>query len=276
METSIASQEVKPAFSWNEKSIPDIYKRRFTIIIPAYNEEARISPVLNDVCRFISENQLPWDVIVAIDGSDGTDKLVMEMMARFPFLNYNLGTGRSGKGGAIKRALNLATGDYVMLMDADGAIPFYEMTKHIDLLDRYDVINFDRYRDRRNKIPKIRRFVSRGYNLYIRILFNIDVNDTQCGYKIIKTSYAREIFSRLTITNGFFYSPLFVYLKKMKARMIEVSVEYVHSEGSKFGVASMVLGGFVSALAFRLRMSRFWKYVPKKLVYLYYRKFRWI
>jgi glycosyltransferase involved in cell wall biosynthesis len=269
-------QEVNTTFSRNQNRIPEIYLKRFTIIIPAYNEEARISAVLNDVCRFISENQLPWDVIVSIDGNDGTDMLVKDMKVKFPFLNYLKGNGRSGKGGAIKRALNIAYGEYVILMDADGAIPFAEMMKHIDLLHRYDMINFDRYRNRDNEIPRLRRFVSRGYNFYIRLLFNLDVNDTQCGYKIMKTSEAKEVFGKLTITNGFFYSPLFAYLKKMNIEMVEVPVHYKHSEGSKFSVASMVLGGFISALAFRLRTSPFWKYVPKKLVELYYRKFRWI
>ena len=263
-------------FSTSDGDINPIYLQKFTIIIPAYNEAGRIGPVLNDVCRFITENKLPWDVIVSIDGNDGTETLVQEKMINFPFLNYNKGKGRNGKGGAIKRALNLATGDYVMLMDADGAIAFEEMVKHVYLLDRYDMINFDRYKKRENQIPGLRRFVSRGYNIYIRMLFSLDVNDTQCGYKIMKTSDAKEVFGKLTITNGFFYSPLFVYLRKMKVHIIEVPVDYSHSEGSKFSVASMVLGGFVSALAFRLRNSPFWKYVPKKLVDLYYRKFRWI
>lgn len=276
METYTTVQEVNAAFSRNEKRLPEIYLKRFTIIIPAYNEEKRISPVLSDVCHFISENNLYWNVIVSIDGGDDTDKLVKEMMVQFSFLNYIKGKGRNGKGEAIRRSLKLASGDYVMLMDADGAITFEEIVKHIDLLNQYDMINFDRYRKKENKIPGLRRFVSRGYNLYIRMLFNLDVNDTQCGYKIMKTSDAMEVFGKLTITNGFFYSPLFVYLKNMEVKVIEVSVNYNHSEGSKFSVASMVLGGFVSALAFRLRNSPFWKYVPKKLVDLYYRKFRWI
>ena len=248
----------------------------FTIIIPAYNEEKRIKPVLEEICTYIGSNNLPWNVIVSIDGDDGTDMLVKGMMVEFPFLSYTNGNGRSGKGGAIKRALNLASGDYVMLMDADGAIPFCEMTKHLNLLYSYDFINFDRYRNKENRIPRLRRFVSRGYNFYIRILFNLNINDTQCGYKIMRTSDAKKVFEKLTVTNGFFYSPLFVYLKKLKVNTIEIPVNYQHSDGSKFSVTTMIFGGFVSALAFRLRESPFWKYVPKKLIDLYYRKFRWI
>ena len=58
--------------------------------------------------------------------------------------------------------------------------------------------------------------------------------------------------------------------------VIEVPIKYNHVEGSKFNVSTMVLGGFISALAFRIRMSPFGKFIPKTLYELYYRKFRWI
>ncbi len=276
LKTYSVSIESNDEFSPEEENADFICLRKFTIIIPAYNEEKRIIPVLKEVCHFISENKYPWNVIVSIDGNDDTEIIVKKMMVQFSFLNYIRGNGRSGKGDAIKRAITFASGDYVMLMDADGAISFDEITKHLNLLDRYDFINFDRYKNKENKIPKLRRFMSRGYSFYIRMLFNIDINDTQCGYKIMRTTDGKEVFNKLTITDGFFYSPFFAYLKMMKVNIIEVSVNYMHSEGSKFSVPSMVLGGFVSTLAFRIRSSPFWKYVPKKLVDLYYRKFRWI
>ena len=72
LETNQTVHQPDFTLSEKEKQIPDIYLKKFSIIIPAYNEEKRISPVLNDICRFITENRLPWDVIVAIDGNDTT------------------------------------------------------------------------------------------------------------------------------------------------------------------------------------------------------------
>ena len=254
----------------------DIYFKKFSIIIPAYNEEKRIVSTLNEICSFISKNTIPWDVTVSIDGNDNTEALVKSLKSDYPFLNYLKNNGRSGKGGAIKKALNNSSGDYVILMDADSAISFNQVISYLHLLSMYDFINFDRYRNKENEIPKLRRIVSRGYNFYIRLLFSININDTQCGYKIIRTNVAKKVFKKLTITNGFFYSPFFVYLKKLKISSIEVPVMYKHSEGSKFSVSAMILGGFVSALGFRIRESPFWKYFPKKLINLYYRKFKWL
>ena len=118
LETYQTVQQTDFTLSSNEKRVPEIYMKRFSIIIPAYNEEKRISPVLNDICRFIAENKLPWQVIVAIDGNDNTEILIKEIMMNFAFLNYIRGNGRNGKGGAIKRAITFASGDYVILMDA--------------------------------------------------------------------------------------------------------------------------------------------------------------
>ena len=250
--------------------------KKFSIIIPAYNEEKRIKPVLEEICSYIKAKNLPWNIIVSIDGNDGTEIYVRKVMSEYHFVSYNRGMGRSGKGGAIKRAFNYRLGDFVILMDSDGAIAFKDILDSVPLLDKYDVVNFDRYKNGTNNIPLIRRFVSRGYNIYLKILLGLNINDTQCGYKIIKTEVAKNIFTKITVSNGFFYSNLFFYLKQLNAPVIEVPIKYNHVEGSKFNVSSMVLGGFVSAMAFRIRMSPLGKFIPTAMYELYYRKFRWI
>ena len=250
--------------------------KKFSIIIPAYNEENRIKPVLEDIVDYITQNNLDWDIILAIDGNDGTEVYVRNIMNQYQFVSYTKGKGRSGKGGAIKRSLGPKLGDFVILMDADGAISFKDIIESIPLLEEYDVVNFDRYKGRENKIPFIRRFVSRGYNILLRILLGIKINDTQCGYKIIQTDIAKKIFEKTTITNGFFYSSLFFYLQQLNTPIIEVPIKYNHITGSKFNVSSMVMGGLVSAIAFRIRMSPLSKFIPKVMCDLYYKKFRWI
>ena len=70
--------------------------RTFSIIIPAYNEEKRIAPVLEEVSSFISDNGLPWDVIIAVDGNDGTEDIINAYNKKFPFINSKKSSGRSG------------------------------------------------------------------------------------------------------------------------------------------------------------------------------------
>ncbi len=259
-----------------DQMLDPIYYKRFDIIIPAFNEEKRIFPVLKEITDFISVYTLPWQVIVAVDGNDGTADIVQKFSDKYKFVKLNRSSGRSGKGGAIKRSLNSATGKYIILLDADGAIDFLSVVEAVRYLSQYDVVNFDRYAYRTNYIPWSRRFVSRGFNFYVKFVLSINIDDTQCGYKLMNVESAKRIFSQLTITNGFFYAPFFYYLKLYKYKVIEMPVRYNHSEGSKFNISSMILGGFLTTLAFRISHSNLQKFFPKRLKDLYYKKFRWI
>ena len=266
----------QPALSYSSENLSFNIESTFTIIIPAYNEEKRIKPVLEEICTYIGSNNLPWNVIVSIDGDDGTELLLKDFAAHYPFLTYLKGSGRNGKGGAIKRAINAATGEFVMLMDADGSTSLDSLVPSLNLLGNFDVIIFDRYSDADNKMPFVRRFASRGFNVLVRGALGIKVRDTQCGYKIIRTSYAKKAFDNISVTNAFFDVALLYYLKKHGAGIIEVPVRYNHGDESKFNTVGLVLGEGISLFGFRIRHSRFWKYIPKKLIDLYYRKFRWI
>ncbi len=250
-------------------------KLGISIIIPAYNEKERIKPILMEVCHYISLNSLPWHVIVSLDGNDGTEAILTELIKKFSFLSYNKGEKRSGKGEAIKRALNTASGEFIVLLDADGAISFESVIAELKWIKQYDFINFDRYRMKENKIPNLRRLVSRGYNLYVKLLLGLKINDTQSGYKIINTDLAKKLFGKITITNGFFYAPMFYYLKKFKKTVLEVSVPYIHAQGSKFKISTMVFGGFLTTLFFRIINSPLRKIIPATFINIYYRIFKW-
>ena len=250
--------------------------KTISIVIPAYNEEKRIRPVLDEICNYIRSNELPWNVIISIDGNDSTDRVVEAMKTDFPFLGYIKKRGRNGKGGAIKRAVNIASGEFIILMDADGSVSMENITKAIDFTDFYDMITFDRYSNPENSIPVMRRFASRGFNALLRALMGIRVNDTQCGYKIMRADYAKSAFDKISVSNTFFDVALLYYMKKGGARSVEIPVRYRHDDESKFNVIAEIIGQGTSLLAFRIRNSRFYKYVPEKIVELYYKKFRWI
>jgi glycosyltransferase involved in cell wall biosynthesis len=250
--------------------------RTFSIIIPAYNEETRIRSVLIDVSEYIAKHNLPWQVIISIDGTDGTGDIVDEISQMYPFVKSSRSMGRNGKGGAVKRVISYVQTEYCILMDADNALPFETILANISQLKDADILNFDRYKDTDNYIPFLRRFVSRGFNLYVKIILGLNVNDTQSGYKIIDTQIAKKIFNKLTITNGFFQPPMFFYAKKIGALVKEVPVKYAHNDDSRFDVSTMMLGGFLTILFFRIINSPLSKLVPKTFIRIYWKKFRWI
>jgi glycosyltransferase involved in cell wall biosynthesis len=246
-----------------------------TIIIPAYNEEKRIKNVLSEIADFISKNNVNWNVIVSIDGNDGTEGIVKGMMREYSFISYDKNHFRGGKGWAIKRVVNRASGEFTILMDADGSISFSDIIKAMNMTESYDVIIFDRYYRNKSEIPLIRRIPSRGFNILVKVLLGIKLNDTQCGYKIMRTYMLREAFTKVAVTNAFYDVDLLYHLHKMKAKIIEINAEYSHDRNSKFNVFFLIVGLGISLMAFGLRHSRFYKYVPDWARELYSRKFRW-
>ena len=275
METNQTVHKTSFTLSEKEKQIPDIYLKRFTIIIPAYNEEKRIFPVLNDICRFVSENKLSWDVIVAIDGNDTTYDIAESFAETYDFISIDRSRERSGKGGAIKRVLPQIDGEFTILMDADNSIGFLDIVKAIPHLEKSDTLILSRY-NRKNKIPLLRRFLSRGFNIFVRSITSLNVSDTQSGYKLFRSDFFVSAMRRVTVTNASYDVALLYHIKKMGGRITETPVEYTHADDGKLNPLSMAMSFGISLVAFRIRNSPLYAHVPQFLIKLYRRKFRWL
>ena len=247
-----------------------------TIIVPAYNEESRIKGVLDEISDFISRNNVDWDLIVSVDGDDGTEDIVRRYSSVHQFIKLDKGVERGGKGYAIKRVVNHSKGEFTLIMDADGSVKLDDIVSNIHYLTDYDVLLFDRYSNPENSIPIRRRFPSRVFNVLVRAFLKVNVKDTQCGYKIIRTSYAKEAFKSITVTNAFFDVALLYYITKMGGKIKEIGTKYSHDEDSKFNVLLLIVGEGVSLSAFLVRHSRFYRYVPEWTKQLYVKKFKWI
>lgn len=244
-----------------------------SIIIPAYNEEERIGPVLNEILDFCKLNSLNLQVIVSIDGDDSTEQIVSDLfddgMNTLAIVNRK----RMGKGRAIKRALEFAEGDYVILMDADGSVSFKDLIDHFPLIYDHDLVNFNRYLDVSNSIPPYRRFFSRAFNFLVKGFLGIKIIDTQCGYKIARKDRLVGLFRKVTISNAFFDVFVHYYAKRENYIVKEVPIHYTHGEGSTFNIAALIFSGLISLVAIMIRNSPLWKYIPKKVEELYYEKF---
>lgn len=248
----------------------------FTVIIPAYNEEKRISPVLNDLCDFIEKHSIPWKVIVMIDGNDGTSDVVRRFRKKHAFIEYVKTEGRNGKGSAVKHALDLVTSDFVILMDADNSVSVDAIYDNVHHLSDYDVVILSRYESRTNAIPVLRRVISRGFNLILRVFLDLRVYDTQSGYKIVRTEVFKEAMNKVTTTNTFYDVAMLYHINEAQSRILEVPVPYQHNVESTFHPIGEVIGQGVSLFAFIIRHTRLFDLIPASIVDLYYRKFKWM
>lgn len=233
------------------KSTPLAADPFLSVIIPAYNEEARIVPTIGAVAGHLCRHDFPWELIVVDDGSrDATIPLVRGLgLTNLRLLT----TGRNaGKGRAVRRGMLAAHGRYVLFTDADNSTPIEEVDRLLVKVTRegYDIAIGSRAAAGAHEAnrPLIRRIASAGLRGSIRLLPRVGVRDTQCGFKLYTRAAARRLHELQTVS-GFAFDLEILYLaRKFGYRIAEVPVNWVEAPGSKLRVWKEVRA-FVRGLA---------------------------
>jgi glycosyltransferase involved in cell wall biosynthesis len=239
------------------------------ILIPAYNEERRIEPVLRDYAQFFGTHYSgKFQLVVVLNGcTDNTLGVVQRVAAEFPAVRALEFKEPIGKGGALIEGLKLASfGDLIGYVDADGATTppaFLELVRH---LGGADCVIGSRWLPDSvllQQQTRLRRFVSRGFHSIVELLFWLHVKDTQCPCKLMRCEAVEKIHSTLCIADLAFDVNLLVSLKRAGFRIVEVPIEWADKVGSK--VTSTLfrssLTMFLSVLRIRLIYSPFYKWL---------------
>jgi glycosyltransferase involved in cell wall biosynthesis len=209
------------------------------ILIPAYNEEARIEPVLRDYAKFFEANYSgKFQIVVVLNGcTDDTIGVVRRVAADFPAVRALEFKEAIHKGGALIEGLKLASqGDLIGYVDADGATPpraFLELVRHIEnagcvVGSRWLPESVIHQAQSGN-----RRFASRVFHFIVQLLFRLNIHDTQCGAKVMKREVIEKIHPNLRIADMAFDINLLVAIKHAGFLIREVPTEWTDKAGSK-------------------------------------------
>lgn len=173
-----------------------------SIIIPAYNEQLRLPATLAAIRAYVSAANITVEVLVADDGSsDATAAIVTEAAAQWPALRL-LALDHRGKGFAVRAGALAAVGDYVLLCDADLAVPISEWERvYANFVMGYDVVIGSREGQgaHREGEPFHRHLMGRVFNGLVRLLVVGNFHDTQCGFKAFRRPVAHDLFRRARI-----------------------------------------------------------------------------
>jgi dolichol-phosphate mannosyltransferase len=224
---------------------------QYSLIIPAYNEEYRITALFDAIGRFDGE------LIVVCDGGDSTADIVDRIAARRQDLTIRCirFDQRLGKGGGVIAGIRAARSPLVGYFDADGSTGIDEMKRLFLSLSTVDGAIGSRWiagSTLKVRQGMMRQLESRAFNLLIRVMFGLSYNDTQCGAKVFKKS-AIDTVVPLMISRGFeFDVELLWRLQDAGFRVIEVPIEWQNKGDSRVRKRDMIQ--MLSGL-FRLRFG---------------------
>jgi dolichol-phosphate mannosyltransferase len=212
---------------------------KFSLVIPAYNEAERITPLFDAITGFEGE------LIVVCDGNDGTADVVDRIAIIRQDLNIRClrFDHRLGKGGGVIEGLMAARSPLVGYFDADGSTGIDEMERLFLMLSAAEGAIGSRWvpgSTLKVRQSILRQFESRAFNLLIRILFGLAYHDTQCGAKVFKKSAIDAVLPEI-ISRGFeFDVELLWRLNRAGFRVIEVPIAWQNKEDSRVRKSDMI------------------------------------
>jgi glycosyltransferase involved in cell wall biosynthesis len=211
---------------------------QYSIVIPAYNESARILGALEAVTGCIRRRGWSAEVIVVDDGSrDQTAALVRAFAVKVPEVRLVQNPGNRGKGYSVRNGILQALGEVVMFTDADLSAPIEEAERlFAAIAGGADIAIGSRWLERTRQTirqPLYRQFFGRCFNGVTRAVMGLPYADTQCGFKAFTRTAAQTVFQLQTIERwGFDPEILFIALKR-GYRIAEVPVSWAHDERTR-------------------------------------------
>jgi glycosyltransferase involved in cell wall biosynthesis len=234
------------------------------LLIPAYNEEQRVEPVLRDYAQYFRAHYPgKFQVVVVLNGCvDDTQGVVERVAAEFPEVSYLNFPAPIGKGGALIQGLKLAPrADLIGYVDADGATAppaFLDLVQHCTDVDCAIGSRWLPGSVLHQAQSKQRRIFSRVFHALVQVLFRMGIVDTQCGAKVMRRQAVEAIHSSLCIADVAFDINLLYALKRQGFSIREVPTEWTDKLGSKIKLNKGALGILLSVFRLRLVYSPFY------------------
>lgn len=209
-----------------------------SVVVPCYNEENRLPRTIERIEEYLDGKKAQYELVLVDDGSADGTRAVMDLAAkrnsavRVEALPHNRGKGR-----ALAVGVAAASGDPILVTDADLSTPIEEVEKLQAALAAGAgvAIGSRALRDSRVEVsqPLYRVLMGKGFNLIVQVVLLPGIWDTQCGFKLFRADVAHRVFSGL-VTDGFGYDPEVLYrARKQGVKIAEVPVVWRNSAPTK-------------------------------------------
>ncbi len=207
-----------------------------SIVVPAYNEEARLPASLQAIAEFVEQQPYPVEVIVVDNNStDSTQAIAQELASEQPYIRV-LFEKTQGKGAAVRTGMLAARGQYRFICDADLSMPIEEVQKFLPpQLSGYDIAIASREAPGavRYNEPWYRHLMGRVFNTIVRLFAVPGFQDTQCGFKMFRDDVAESVFPLQTM-NGWSFDVEVLYAAQRRGyRIVEVPINWYYKDNTR-------------------------------------------
>lgn len=214
-----------------------------SIVVPAYNEAARILSTLDAMQAHLDATGRTYEILVVADGDDGTRERVTERQRDDERVRVSGSRARRGKGRGVRLGVEQARGDVIGFVDADYKTPIEEMDKLLPWLDQgFDLVIGSRALvDSRIVVPqpRYRQIGSKVFAFGMHAIVGLrDVSDTQCGFKFFRAPVARDLFSRQRIDGYMFDVEILHLALRSGYRLKEVGVVWRDDNDSRLDLVA--------------------------------------
>jgi len=238
--------------------------KSLSIIFPVFNEELRLNSSFNHIKSFLKkEKKLKIEIIFVDDGSkDNSYNLIKKFIKNLKTKNkVKLKSLKSknnlGKGAALKLGVKNAKNDWILTTDIDMSVSLFQISGWIKkkLIDKKHSVYFGTRSHKKSIVQRnfIRKILGDFGSVLISIILNINIKDTQCGYKLYKKKLAKFAFSKLKNCGWVHDIELILLLKSKKVKIKELPVRWVHKDNSKVNVLLDPIKMFIGIIVIRFR-----------------------
>ena len=209
-----------------------------SLVIPAFNEEQRLSATLERVRQYLDGAGEAYEVIVVDDGSaDATVSVAQAAASSWPQLRVISLPKNEGKGAAVRAGMLAAGGEVRAFSDADLSTPIEELPRLRErLTPGSQVVIGSRAKPGaviETHQPRRREMMGRAYNRLLRILALPGLHDTQCGFKLFTADAATRCFEPLRTLRYGFDAEVLLRARRLGYVVVEVPVHWAHREDSR-------------------------------------------
>jgi dolichyl-phosphate beta-glucosyltransferase len=213
--------------------------KSISIIYPIYNEQKRLSKTIRDIKKFDkSNNSIKKEYILVNDGStDNTLSIIKKNFKnnkRVKIINYRI---NRGKGYALKLGVAHSKYLWILTTDSDCSVSNFQLNSWIknNYINNKNFIYFGSRNLSKSVVKKklTRIIVGKIFIFLSKFLFQINLSDTQCGFKLYKSTYAKKIFKKI-LTDGYMHDiEVCIIANKLNLKIIELPVKWTHMPDSK-------------------------------------------